>query len=42
VSDSLNLVDRIIEVRHRAGSAFMEGLKKAEELAVKKEQERME
>jgi hypothetical protein len=42
VSDSLNLVDRIIEVRYRAGSAFMEGLKKAEELAVKKEQERME
>ena len=38
----LDFVDRIIEVRRRAGSAFIEGLKKAEELAVKKEQERME
>lgn len=41
-SDGLNLVDRIIEVRRRAGSAFMEKLKKEEELVVKKDQERME
>jgi hypothetical protein len=38
--DSMEFVDDIIEVQRKSGYAFIEGLRKAEEIAVKKEDER--
>ena len=38
--NSMEFVDGIIEVQRRSGYAFMKGLRKAEDIAVKKEKER--